>query len=179
MKIGIDPGHGGRDPGAVAGDLKEKDITLAVGLKLERFLQQAGLKTVMSRRDDREVSLLARASLFNRERVALIISLHVNSFVDPAPAYVCTFILAPGGRAGKAARLIQAELVAATGWPDGGVRIANFYLLRRTEAPAVLVEMGFLSNPAQASCLKGEDFREGLAKAIFSGVKRHLLHIEM
>ncbi|KYH33125.1 N-acetylmuramoyl-L-alanine amidase [Neomoorella mulderi] len=174
-KIGIDPGHGGSDPGAVAaGGLQEKDVTMAVGLALRQLLQEAGVEVVMSRTGDQDVSLADRAGLFNREQVDLIISLHVNSAGTPAASYVSTFILAPGGQAEKIARLIQSELVAATGWPDGGVREANFYILRETDAPAVLVEMGFISNPETAAQLATPAVQQALARAIFRGLAAYL-----
>ncbi|GEA15687.1 N-acetylmuramoyl-L-alanine amidase [Moorella sp. E308F] len=174
-KVGIDPGHGGSDPGAVAaGGLQEKAVTLAVGLALQQLLQGAGIVVVMSRTVDQDVFLADRAALFNREKVDLVISLHVNSAGTPDPNYVSTFILAPGGQAEKIARLIQAEVVAATGWPDGGVRQANFYILRETDAPAVLVEMGFLSNPETAAKLATPAVQQALARAIFCGLAAYL-----
>ncbi|QGP93641.1 N-acetylmuramoyl-L-alanine amidase [Neomoorella glycerini] len=174
-KIGIDPGHGGSDPGAVAASgLQEKAVTLAVGLVLQQLLQEAGVAVVMSRTGDQDVSLADRAALFNREQVDLVISLHVNSAGTPEPNYASTFILAPGGQAEKLARLIQAEVVAATGWPDGGVRQANFYILRETAAPAVLVEMGFISNPDTAAQLATPAVQQALARAIFRGLAAYL-----
>ncbi|MGI9862283.1 N-acetylmuramoyl-L-alanine amidase [Moorella naiadis] len=174
-KIGIDPGHGGSDPGAVAaGELQEKDVTLAVGLDLRHRLQGAGLEVIMSRTEDVDVSLADRAQLFNREQVGLVVSLHVNSAASTTANYVSTFILAPGGQAEKIANAIQPELVAATGWPDGGVREANFYILRQTDAPAVLVEMGFISNPATASLLATIATRQTLARAIYKGLAVYL-----
>ncbi|WP_258358998.1 N-acetylmuramoyl-L-alanine amidase [Moorella sulfitireducens] len=173
-KIGIDPGHGGSDPGAVAASgLQEKDVTLAVGLALRQLLQGAGIAVVMSRTGDQDVSLADRAALFNREQVDLVISLHVNSAGTPAN-YASTFILAPGGQAEKLARLIQAEVVAATGWPDGGVRQANFYILRETDDPAVLVEMGFISNPETAAQLATPAVQQSLARTIFRGLALYL-----
>ena len=175
VKIGIDPGHGGRDPGAVAADgLTEKEVNLAVGLKLYQLLEEAGINAVMTRTADEEVSLAERVALLNREKVDLVLSLHVNSCTNPQANYLASFILAPGGEAEKAARFIQRELVQATGWPDGGVRQANFYILRETEAPAVLVEMGFLSNPQVAAQLAQNSFQEKLARAIFRGVLFYL-----
>ncbi|BCV21418.1 N-acetylmuramoyl-L-alanine amidase [Moorella sp. Hama-1] len=174
-KIGIDPGHGGSDPGAVAASgLQEKDVTLAVGLDLRSRLQGAGLEVVMSRTGEADVSLSDRAQLFNREQVDLVVSLHVNSADTTTANYVSTFILAPGGQAEKIAHAIQPELVAATGWPDGGIREANFFILRQTDAPAVLVEMGFISNPATASLLATAATRQSLGRAIYKGLAAYL-----
>lgn len=173
-KVGIDPGHGGPDPGAVGPNgLREKEVTLAVSLALEAFLRGRDVATVLTRRDDSDVTLAKRAFLLNAAAVDLVVSVHVNSASDPSADYISTWILAKGGNAERAANLIQAELVSAMKWPNGGVRLANFYILRETEAPAVLVEMGFISNPAQAALLARDDIRQALATAIGHGVLRY------
>ncbi|HBT47436.1 MAG TPA: N-acetylmuramoyl-L-alanine amidase [Peptococcaceae bacterium] len=174
-RIGLDPGHGGSDPGAVAPDgLQEKEVTLAVALLAAGFLSQAGIEVVLSRKEDVDVSLAERAALFNRAGVDLVASLHVNSSENPRADYLSTYILGPGGRAERAAGILQRELVLALGWPDGGVRQANFYILRETEAPAVLVEMGFLSNPRQAQALREGKVRRALGLALARGMALYL-----
>lgn len=174
-RIGLDPGHGGADPGAVGvNGLLEKEVTLAVGLLLGDLLQRAEIEVVFSRKEDVDVSLAERNAVFNRAQVELVVSLHVNSSEDSQAAYVSTYILNPGGQAEKAAKIIQRELVQALKWPDGGVRQANFYILRETDAPAVLVEMGFLSHPEEAEALKTEETRRVLALGLARGIAVHL-----
>ncbi|MGI9952568.1 N-acetylmuramoyl-L-alanine amidase [Moorellaceae bacterium AZ2] len=174
-RIGLDPGHGGADPGGVGvNGLLEKEVTLAVGLLLGDLLQRTGTEVVFSRKEDLNVSLAERAALFNRAGVDLVVSLHVNSSENPQAAYVSAYILGFGGRAEKAAEIIQDELVRALKWPDGGVRQADFYILRETEAPAVLVEMGFLSNPQEAEALKKQEVRQALARALARGIALYL-----
>ena len=175
VKIGIDPGHGGNDPGAIAANgLQETEVNLAVALRLEKLLRNSGYSVFMSRNDDRAISLVERAAYFNREQVDLVISLHVNSADTATAEYICTFLLAPGGEAELIARSIQSQLVEITGWPDGGVRTANFYILRATKAPAVLVEMGFISNEDTASLLATESIQYSLAWAIYRGLGNYL-----
>lgn len=170
MKIGIDPGHGGRDPGAVANGLQEKDITLAVALRLAEFLENCGQEVVLTRREDQTVSLRERSTLFNRERVDVALSLHVNSTYDTNAGYLSTWIY-PGSKKGRVlAECVQDKLVRLVGWPDGGVREANFHMLRETAMPAVLVEMGFLSNPAQAQKLGEVGTQILLAVALKCGI---------
>lgn len=173
-RIGLDPGHGGSDPGAVGNGLLEKEVTLKVSLLLGNLLVKAGVEVAYSRKEDTDVSLEERASLFNRARVDLVVSLHVNSSEDSRAGYLATYILGFGGQAAKAARAIQQELVAALKWPDGGVREADFYILRETEAPAVLVEMGFLSHPQEAEALKTEEIRRLLALGLARGIATYL-----
>ncbi|SMB89359.1 N-acetylmuramoyl-L-alanine amidase [Thermanaeromonas toyohensis ToBE] len=174
-RIGLDPGHGGPDPGAVgASGLMEKEVTLEVALMLGERLSIAGCDVVFSRREDVDVSLPERVALFNRAKVDLVVSLHVNSSSSQEASYLSTYILAPGGQAEKAARFIQKEMVEALKWPDGGVREANFYILRETEAPAVLVEMGFLSHPQEEAALRRKETRQTLALALARGIALYL-----
>jgi len=174
-RIGLDPGHGGSDPGAVGpGGLKEKEVTLDVALMLEEKLSLLGCEVILSRREDVDVSLAERVDLFNRAKVDLVVSLHVNSSYNTEASYLATYILAPGGQAEKAARFIQKELVEALKWADGGIRQAGFYILRETEAPAVLVEMGFLSHPEQEAALRQKKTRQTLALALARGIALYL-----
>jgi N-acetylmuramoyl-L-alanine amidase len=171
VKIGLDPGHGGRDPGAVGpGGLAEKDVTLAMASYLKLFLTRAGLAVALTRIADQGVDLAARVDFLEAEKVDLVLSLHLNSTGNPAADYLSSYIVGPGGQAEKAATAIQRHLVQATGWPDGGVRQADFYILRETSAPAVLVEMGFISNPEQEKALGQQTTQRMLAAALAGGL---------
>ncbi len=172
MIIGIDSGHGGRDPGAVGpGGTREAHINLAVGLELACLLETPDpegqqVATVMTRSTDVYLSLSDREIFLNRHRCSLIVSLHVNAFHRPEPNYLSAFICARGGRAEQTAARLLPPLAAATGWPDGGVRVAPFYILRRTWAPAVLLELGFISNPEQEQMLRNPAWQAKLAGVI-------------
>ena len=178
MIIGIDPGHGGRDPGAIgpAGTL-EKDINLAIARELVSLLTGREMFVYLTRMADTSVSLKERSRLLNAAQVDYVISIHCNASSSPDPCYISTFIQAGGGQAEKLARLIQNELVTVTGWPNGGVRTANMYITRETKAPAVLVECGFISNPTQERQLAdplGPFTRKEIARAIYTGLMTHL-----
>jgi len=173
VKIGIDPGHGGKDPGAVGRILgtKEKDITLEIGLRLDRLLRGAGHQTYLSRNSDVFVSLQARANFFNAQSLDLVVSIHLNSAINFSANYISTFILGRGDKAERFAEAILRELVKTLRWPDGGVREANFYILRQTKAPAVLTEIGFISNQQQERLLTNEEaVRQLIASAILTGI---------
>ena len=175
MKIGIDPGHGGFDPGAVGSTrLYEKDVTLAISLELDRLLRQAGLEPVLTRTDDRTVELITRSALLNNQKCDLAISVHINSAARQGADYISTFIQGTGGQAEKLAEKVQAELVKATGWPDGGVRVKNLHMTRETKMPAILVECGFISNPEQEKLLRQPEMQKKIAQAIAEGVLAHL-----
>ena len=175
MLIGIDPGHGGQDPGAVGTTgLYEKDITLAIALELCRLLNLPGLETYLVRPDNRTMGLLTRTALINNMNCDLVISIHINSSTRQEANYISTFIQAPGGEAEKLAQKVQSQLVQATGWPDGGVRVKNLHMTRETNMPAILVECGFISNPEQEQQLRQTETHKKLAQAIAYGLFSHL-----
>lgn len=171
MKIGIDPGHGGKDPGAIGPTgLYEKIVTLDVSLGVKQLLEQAGHQVTMTRTTDKYLDLSERTNLLNAANCYIAVSIHANSFTRPDPNYMSVFIQARGGQAEKLAEKIQLRVVTATGWPDGGVRVANLHMTRETKMPAVVVEMGFISNPAQEKQLADPAFRKKLASAVASGI---------
>jgi N-acetylmuramoyl-L-alanine amidase len=175
MRIGIDPGHGGRDPGAVGPTrLYEKDVTLAISRELGRLLKAAELEPVFTRTDDRTMELITRTALLNNQKCDLAISVHINSATRQEANYISTFIQGAGGQAEKLAQKVQNELVQATGWPDGGVRVANLHMTRETKMPAILVECGFISNPEQEKLLRQPEMQKKLAQAIADGVLAYL-----
>jgi hypothetical protein len=178
LATGIDPGHGGSDPGGLGPTgLKEKDVNLSVSLLVIELLKAHGMDVVATRTTDIYLSLKERSDMLNNEKVDLVVSIHVNRVADPAANYVANFIIARGGQAEKAAKIIQEELRAATGWPGpaskDGVIVSNLHMVRETKAPAVIVEMGFISNPEQEKQLKNQEFHKVLATAIARGIVKY------
>lgn len=95
-RVVLDPGHGGRDPGAIGpGGLREKDVALSVALRLRALLEAQGVEVIMTRRDDRFISLEARSALANRSGADLFLSIHCNACRSPATSGVETFALTP------------------------------------------------------------------------------------
>jgi N-acetylmuramoyl-L-alanine amidase len=175
MKIGIDPGHGGRDPGAVGPTgIREKDVTLPISLELGQLLKQAGFEPVLTRIDDRAVELATRSSMLNNQNCDLAISVHINSAARREADYISTFIQGKNGEAEKLAQKVQAELVRATGWPDGGIREKDLHMTRETKMPAILAECGFISNPEQEKQLRQPEMQKKMAQAIADGVLAYL-----
>jgi len=175
MKICIDPGHGGVDPGAIGPTgLKEKDVNLAVGLKLAELLKPIA-EIKMTRTKDVAVSLKDRAHVANSWSANYVISCHANSFTKRSVGGVEVWAYAPGGQGEKLARAVQAELVKATGFANRGVKFnSRFAVLRGTKAPAILTETGFISNPAEEKLLRGPAFQIKVARAIAQGVANYL-----
>ncbi len=171
MRIVIDPGHGGADCGAVGpGGTREKDVNLAVAKLLFRYLDPVA-DVRLTRSDDRHLGESESADLAERVRIAeawrasYFISLHCNAAPGGGRG-VETYAYKPGGEGERLARAIQKGLVEATGFPDRGVKFADYYVLRKTSMPAVLVEMGFISNPEEERLLGNPAFQDRLAWAI-------------
>jgi N-acetylmuramoyl-L-alanine amidase len=169
----LDPGHGGRDPGAVGrGGLQEKQVNLAVALAVAGRLKRQGREVVLTREADVYVSLTERVAAAQAAQADLLLSLHVNSSTASTPAYVSGHVLRLGGTAEKVARVLVDNLAAATGWPNGGVFTNNFYLLRESKIAAVLLEMGFISNPEQERWLARPENQLLLAEGIEQSLEK-------
>jgi N-acetylmuramoyl-L-alanine amidase len=178
VKICLDPGHGGRDPGAVGTDpfrLEEKEINLSIANFLEEKIENAGHWAAMTRRRDVFIKLESRTEFANRLEADLFISLHANSFRSSAVSGIEVYHY-PNSENGKAvAENILASLIAA--FPDHknrGIKTRNYVVLKKTEMPAVLVEVEFLSNPDQLQFLADESNREGLAEATATGIENYI-----
>jgi N-acetylmuramoyl-L-alanine amidase len=181
VKICIDPGHGGADPGAVGPTgLKEKDVNLAVGLKLAELLKPI-CTVVMTRTTDirlgknQKEDLAARVAIAEKNKVDRFVSIHCNSYTDRNVRGIETFAYAPGGNGEKLARAIQTELIKETGLNDRKVKFStSLYVLKHTSMSAVLTEIGFISNLQEEALLKSSTFQAKVARAIAQGVAKQL-----
>jgi N-acetylmuramoyl-L-alanine amidase len=170
VKIYIDPGHGGNDPGAVANGLREKDLTLKIGLKLRDYL--SGYENVqirMSRTTDKTVSLSERTNDANKWGADLFVSIHINAGGGVGfESFVYSGNVSEATRANQ--NVIHQEIIRATGWNDRGKKRANFAVLRQTKMPALLTENGFIDNKADANKLKQDSFLDKIAKGHAEGI---------
>jgi N-acetylmuramoyl-L-alanine amidase len=169
-KVIIDAGHGGHDRGGIPGQkTAEKDVALATAKRVEGALKDAGIKTIMTRSTDGFVTLDDRVALANAHRNALFLSIHYNSGQREGAEGIETYY---GGEASAAiAKRIHAALVSGTGAVDRGVRKGKFYVLRRSRIPAVLVECGFLTNPAEANRARSSSYQKKIAAAIAAALR--------
>lgn len=143
--------------------------------ELAIVLKNAGLNVYVTRGGDWTMDLLERTKALNKEKVGLAISVHCDATATSKDAnYITTFVQGRGGQAEKLGQKVQTKLVQATGWPDGGVRVANYHMTRETRMPAILTECGFISNPAQERQLRQPETQKKLAKAIADGVLAYL-----
>lgn len=168
--IVLDPGHGGVDPGAigVSGKTREAYNTLFVALDAKNMLEQAGARVVMTRGDDRYVSLSARAATANRTGADIFISIHNDSNPNPAVRGATTYYYHERSR--LLAETMQKQLVRRLGARDVGVVRRSFHVVRETTMPSVLLELGFLSNWAEERLLADPAYRYRAAQAIYNGV---------
>lgn len=171
----IDPGHGGDRSGAHYEGISEKDINLAVSLKLEAILRGYGYNVVMTRAEDVEMDLYVRSYLANAVDADLFVSLHSNA-ASNNPDYqgIYTYYHPTSRRGAELAQTIQTPLCQATGGIDRGIRDADFVVVRETNMAAVLVEMGFMSNHEELMKLVDSDYQDKLAQGIAEGIVRYL-----
>lgn len=172
----IDPGHGGRDPGAIGiGGLREVDVVLPVSLSVARRLSEAGVSVMMTRSDDRFISLQERTAMANRSRAHLFVSIHANAISMSRPDVngVETFYF-QGANSRRLAASIQQSILDQIPMNNRGVKQARFYVLRTASMPAVLVEVGFVTGAQDAPRLANPAFREEMAEAIANGILRYI-----
>ncbi len=185
VTVCVDPGHGRPDPGAIGpSGLKEADVTLAVAKALAAELRRQGHHVVLTREGPdapgpkpycQAKDLRYRVSLANRVRAHAFVSIHCNSASSSqAHGTECWIYTKPAAATVQLATLIQDRLVQATGLANRGVRRANFYVLRHTTMPAVLVELAFISNPKEEALLATPAWQERCAAAIAAAVEAWL-----
>jgi len=185
----IDPGHGGADPGTVGfrGTL-EKNISLTVAKRLTYFFQQAGAHVLLTRKSDQDLSdpglfdfytvrsqdLSRRVNLVNKYKAQFLLSIHLNHFPDPVEYGAQVFYQTGSGDGKKLAEAIQKELNNYLIDSGRQALAGDFYLCRETKAPAVIIELGFLSNPEEERKLNDPMYQMKAAWAIYAGVVKYL-----
>jgi len=170
----IDPGHGGIDRGGMPGQrLPEKPYTLDVAKRLARILGGTDeIKVVLTRTGDDFVPLPWRTAIANREvgHRAVFVSIHFNAGWRQGAYGIETYYNKRGYRL---AVLIHPRVIQALRSIDRGIRHRGYFVLRKNRLPAVLVECGFLTNPAEASRITDSSYRERIARAIAAGIVRY------
>ena len=198
--IVIDPGHGGRNSGAICpfDGRMEKEFTLDLALRIKPLLEAEGWKVFLTRTSDVYVTNATRVVFVNSHHADLFVSLHFNATADrdKTAAGLETYCFTPTGMPSTVTRgyadpwseklssndfdaqnlqlavKMQGALMRATGMQDRGVRHVRYIeVLRNQNCPAVLIENGYISNPAEAKKIESADFRQKLAEAIASALK--------
>jgi N-acetylmuramoyl-L-alanine amidase len=193
----LDPGHGGKDSGAMCGGIMEKDLTLDIARRVDRLLDSEGVATLMTRVGDSYVSLADRAAFGNRAKESIFVSIHFNEDNKPVATGVETYYAShqidsgstfgswlpffsrppssnsPKPESQSLAGFVQEALVARTRSVDRGTQAKQFFVIANVTCPAVLIEAGFITNRDELSKLVSEDYRDQLAAAVADGVLRY------
>lgn len=173
--IVLDAGHGGKDTGAPYYGIDEKDVVLQITHRTGKLLEEAGYRVEYTRSDDTYVSLAARAEQANTQQADIFVSVHANAFPQKTEVNgLETYYLVGGTRAKVLATRIHDAVLQSTGASDRGTRTANFYVLRNTDMPAVLVETGYMTNEAECRLLASDEYQQMLAQGIANGIAGYL-----
>ncbi|MEA5512946.1 N-acetylmuramoyl-L-alanine amidase [Nodularia sp. UHCC 0506] len=170
----IDPGHGGRDPGAIGiGGLREKDVILPISKRVAAILQQNGVQAVLTRDSDYFVSLQGRVNLAERANADLFVSIHANAISMSRPEVngLETYYYDSGQ---SLASSIHNSILQNVTVRDRKVRRARFYVLRKSSMPSVLVEVGFVTGAQDAARLRTTAYQNQMADGIARGILQHL-----
>jgi len=173
-RIVIDPGHGGDDPGTIGiGGFREKDLVLPISLDVTEILRKQDIEVIMTRDTDNFVSLEGRTDLANDLNADLFVSIHANAINLSRPDVngLETYYYKSGRRL---AEVIHWSILNGVNIDNRGIRRARFFVLRHSIAPAVLVEVGFLTGEVDASRLKDPNHRRQMAEAIARGIIEYI-----
>jgi N-acetylmuramoyl-L-alanine amidase len=170
VRIFIDPGHGGNDPGAVGNGLKEKDLTLKIAKKIKpKLTNYENVQVKLSRENDTYLTLSERAKMANDWGADIFISIHINAGGGIGfESYIYNGSVSSSTIAYQ--NIIHEEIVKATGWNDRGKKRENYAVLRETKMPAILTENGFIDNTTDANKLKNDSFLDKIAQGHVNGI---------
>ncbi len=186
--IVIDPGHGGNDPGKIGiNNVLEKDVNLAISLKLKEILEQNDCRVIMTREADQGLyqegdtnkkvaDLHARCQIINDSGADAVISIHQNSFTSESSRGAQVFYQTTSGEGKLLAEILQEQMVSGLDPDNNRVAKANsdYYMLKNTQAPMVIVECGFLSNSREAELLTQEAYQRRVAWTVALGVLQYV-----
>ncbi len=171
LTVVIDAGHGGHDRGGIPGQrVAEKDMTLDVALRLRNILSANGYNVVMTRSTDVFVPLGGRVAIANSYRNAVFVCIHFNATPRSGASGIETYFYSRESL--PLASAIHYYVAGGAPSENRGVRRRGYYVLRKTNVPAVLVECGFLTNPTEAAYAQTTSYRQRLAEEIAAGVRR-------
>jgi N-acetylmuramoyl-L-alanine amidase len=174
IKIVLDPGHGGKDPGAIGiGGIQEKDIILPISRKIAEVLQRNGVQVVLTRDSDYFVSLPGRVQMAERANADVFVSIHANSAGANRPEVsgLETYYYDNGL---TLARIVHNRILQRVNVNDRRVRKARFYVLRKSSMPSILVETGYLTGREDISKLRTSAYQNQMAEAIAEGILQYL-----
>ncbi len=184
----LDAGHGGSDPGKIGvNGEKEKDINLQITLLLKKKLEKKKVYVILTRNSDEGLydsgsknkkvqDLQNRVDLIHAKKPDCVVSVHQNSYTSPEVKGAQVFYFTHSAEGKKLAEGLQNSLVEDVDPENHRLAKGNtsYYLLKKTDAPAAIVECGFLSNPDEAKLLKSKDYQNKLADSICRGILEYI-----
>nr|WP_228014430.1 N-acetylmuramoyl-L-alanine amidase [Fortiea sp. LEGE XX443] len=170
----VDPGHGGKDPGAIGiGGVREKDIILPISRRVTEILQQNGVQVIMTRNSDYFVSLPGRVQLAERANADVFVSIHANA-LGGGRSDVSGLETYYYGSGLSLARSVHSSILQSLNVKDRGVRRARFFVLRKSSMPSILVETGYLTGREDVVKLRSSAYQNQMADAIARGILQYL-----
>ena len=170
----IDPGHGGKDSGAIGiGGVLEKDVILPISKRIAEVLERNGIQVIMTRDSDYFVTLPGRVTMAQRANADLFVSIHANSAGASRPEVsgLETYHYDSGL---TLAQIVHSKILQSLNVRDRKVRKARFYVLRKTSMPSILVETGFLTGRDDVAKLRTSAYQNQMAEAIAQGILQYL-----
>lgn len=187
LKVVLDAGHGGTDPGKIGvNDVEEKTLNLEIAKRVEALLKKEDIEVVMTREEDvmlvgkdgkttKVGDMKARVEKINEEAPALAVSIHQNSYHEEGVKGAQVFYYSHSEEGKKAAEFMQESLLGLNTENNRKAKANDtYYVLKRTEVPTIIVECGFLSNWEEAELLKDEEYQEEVAEAVVGGIKAYM-----
>lgn len=178
--IAVDAGHGGKENGAIGGcGDKEKDINLAIAKNLEQELKNRGAKVIMTREEDKTVSLQDRVDLAKKKDAAILLSIHANALPDGQDPIKNrgTSVYYYHNQAKNLAENILNSMTIRLGTQNDRVRQGSLALVRPTSSVSVLIEVAYIINPDDYALLLDKTFQQNCAKAIADGIETYILKL--
>lgn len=174
----LDAGHGGKDVGTNSGKIYEKDINLNVTRLIQEMLEEQGVNVVMTRDKDTFLKLQERVDLANEEDADLFVSIHCNSYEDDASIKGMDCYYPEGSELGEEyAKYIMEVVETCKDIKSRGYREETYYVTEHSEAPAVLIELGFMTNASECKKLNSESYQQLLAEELSAGILHGLEEI--
>lgn len=170
-RVVIDAGHGGSDCGAIRNGINEKDITLDVSKKVEALLKKQGYQVTMTRTNDIYVSLADRVAISEKNAPDIFVSIHVNSSTRPEITGIETHYYHQESL--NLAQTVHSSLASKIKSNNRGLFKSKFYVINHTTSPAILVEIGFISNDNERAQLVSEKRKQDTANAIVEGINNY------
>jgi N-acetylmuramoyl-L-alanine amidase len=178
ITVVVDAGHGGKDPGNNAQGINESDVNLQIALALKNVKKKKGIEIIYTRKDDSFLELHDRTNIAQDKKADLLISVHCDNYSDEELNGFQIFYPNTGNyivESKNFAADLEKELVNLnTPIPHKSTKSGSHFVTNKAKCPAVIVELGFMSNPTDLQVLTSEDYQKQFAEAIVTSIKTYI-----